>query len=411
MSEPRVVIINDASVARGGATGLALLQAKLARSRGLDVTYFAGDRGGDGTLAELGISLRTAGGDPLMKAHPAAAFAKGLYNPAAARILADFVAETDTPHTIYHVHGFSKALSPSIFRVLSPIAPRVFLHAHDFFLACPNGGFMDYRAMRPCDRVPLSAGCIATNCDKRNYAQKLWRVSRQAVLHQTLPRRAPWAGIVLIHPAMAPFLEKAGYPAGLIRSVRNPATAFRAERVRAEDNRSFFFVGRVEAEKGIEEFLAVATAAGLPVTVVGDGPLRESLAALYPAVPFLGWMDRARIADVIGEARALVMPSRYPEPFGLVAAEASLSGVPVILPNTALLGPEVAGAGLGLTCDTRDPAAFSAALRQMADMPREAVEAMSRKGASGSAGLATTPDDWIDAQIALWNDALERFPT
>ncbi|WP_444430903.1 hypothetical protein ACTTAM_08565 [Rhodobacter capsulatus] len=42
---PKVVILNDASVARGGATGLALLQARLLRARGLAVVFASADRG------------------------------------------------------------------------------------------------------------------------------------------------------------------------------------------------------------------------------------------------------------------------------------------------------------------------------------------------------------------------------
>lgn len=410
MPEPRIVIVNDASVARGGATGLALLQARLLRARGFEVTYVAGDRGGNPDLPGLGIEVITAGAEALMAAPPLTAATRGLYNRAARDLLARLIETRDTPETVYHVHGFSKVLSPSIFAALRRVAPRVFLHAHDFFLACPNGAFMDYQAMQPCERVPLSAGCLATGCDKRNHAQKLWRVARQAVLHRTLPRDAPWGGIVMIHPAMGRYLEKAGYPPALLHSLRNPATAFRAERVRAEENREILFIGRVEAEKGIEELLAAAAAARVPLRVIGDGPLRESLAARHPEVGFAGWMERPQIAREIAGARALVMPSRYPEPFGLVAAEAALSGLPVLLSRTAFLGPEMERAGLGMTCDTRDPGAFAAALRRIAELPAEEIAGMSRRGAAGAAGLCTGPDDWIEAQIRLWRGAIAGAP-
>ena len=46
-------------------------------------------------------------------------------------------------------------------------------------------------ASRTCDRTPLSAGCMATNCDKRSYAQKLWRTGRHGVQRRPAGRSAP----------------------------------------------------------------------------------------------------------------------------------------------------------------------------------------------------------------------------
>ena len=253
--------------------------------------------------------------------------------------------------------------------------------------------------MKPCSRVPLSMGCLLTHCDKRNYPQKLWRVSRQALLRRTLPRRGDWGGFLLIHPAMAPFLEQSGYPSESLFALRNPAAAFVAERVPAEKNRDFLFIGRVEAEKGIEELIAAVTSAGVTLSVIGDGPLYLPLKAAHPEVRFLGWMNRAEIAEEVRKARAVVMPSRYPEPFGLVAAEAVLSGLPVILSETALLAQEIQDQRLGFACNTRDPRAFSALLRQVAVMPDAEIVEMSARGSSGRVDLCTTPDAWIEAQI------------
>ncbi|MEM1388442.1 MAG: glycosyltransferase family 4 protein [Pseudomonadota bacterium] len=403
----RIVIINDASVARGGATSLAKKQAQMLVERGHEVIYAAGDSDpGEAIFPNHTIALRHAGGAALLKMNKLAAATRGFYSGAARDMVAALVA-TDTPETIYHVHSFAKALTPSIFSPLRRVAPRVFVHAHDFFLACPNGGFMDYNHMLPCERVPLSLDCLSTQCDKRNYAQKLWRSARQATLRQTLPRTAPWGGIILIHPAMRAYFERSGYPPHLLHTVRNPAQALSARRVPAEKNTQFFFIGRLEPEKGIEELLRAAAAAQLPLSVIGTGPLLEPLKAAYPKVTFHGWMDREAIGRVIGDARALVMPTRYPEPFGLVAAEASLSGLPVILSRQALLGPEMDAKGIGITCTPHDIGNFAAALKRVAEMPEPDIAAMSHAAASGQAGLCTSPEDWIDGQLALFEQALD----
>lgn len=406
----RLVIVNDASIARGGATGLALMQARCMAERGIETTFVAGDREPNAELEALWVRFLNAGTDPLMKASPVVAATRGLYSRPVLNLVQRVIDEGDSPDTVYHVHSWSKTLTPSVFKALRRVAPRVFLHAHDFFYACPNGGFMDYRRMEPCSRVPLSADCIATHCDKRSYAQKLWRTARGAILSKTLPRSAPWAGMLVIHPGMARYFERSGFPSGLIHPLRNPAQAFTPERVRVERNRGVLFIGRVEAEKGVEELIAAAARAEVPLTIIGDGPLRERLTALHPDVRFTGWLDRTAIGAEVAHARCVAMPSRYPEPFGLVAAEASLSGLPVVTSEVALLGTEIAEAGIGFTCDTRDPAAFAACLGRLADMPETEIREMSRRGASGKAGLCTSADEWIDAQIALYERALSREP-
>lgn len=402
----RVVMVNDSSIARGGATGLALLSARLLAERGIAVTYLAGDDGAAKDLAALGVDIRPLGGQQLVRETAARAATRGIYNPEARALVARTIAELDGPSTVYHVHGWSKILSPSIFTALRPVAARTVIHAHDFFLACPNGGFMDYRAEEPCARRPLGLSCLATNCDKRSYSQKLWRVGRQLTLHRTLDRTAPWSAFAMIHPAMAPYLAMAGYPAARLREVRNPVLPFREERIQVERNRAVFFIGRVEAEKGIEELIAATARAAMPLTVIGEGPLREELTLRHPEVSFLGWRSREEMTELVGAARLLAMPSRYPEPFGLVAVEASQSGLPVILSDTAFLAKEMSREGVGFACRTRDPAAFADSLAKVRDMPEAEIRTMSERGFARTAPLAGTSDQWIDQLLSLYASAV-----
>jgi glycosyltransferase involved in cell wall biosynthesis len=48
------------------------------------------------------------------------------------------------------------------------------------------------------------------------------------------------------------------------------------------------------------------------------------------------------------------MPSRMPEPYGLVAAEALMSGIPVIVSSNALIATEVENNGAGLVFESGD---------------------------------------------------------
>ncbi|MCB1337139.1 MAG: glycosyltransferase family 4 protein [Maritimibacter sp.] len=402
MTRRRIVVVNDDSIARGGTAVLAVMSAKALAARGHEVIWLCGDAGANPSLAEAGIEVVALGSRPLLDLPARAALVSGVHNAPAARMIRAFLAERDTPDTVYHVHSWAQIFSPALFPALAPVGKRALLHAHDMFLACPNGVFMDYRKNQPCTRRPVSAACVATHCDKRSYAQKLWRVARGARVIRALGDLSGWGGIVVIHPAMKAKLARAGYPEARMHTVRNPVVPFSAVRIRAEDNRGLLYVGRLEADKGVGELASAAARAGVPLTLVGEGPMRAEISARYPAARLAGWVDKAGIAPFAAEARALVMPSRHPEPFALVIAEAAASGLPVLAADTAAMAAEVEAAGLGFAFDVFDPASFDAAIGRIMALPAAEVAAMSARGFSGEAALGTTQDGWIDGLEAQY---------
>lgn len=400
-----VVIINDASIARGGATGLALLAAQEIRARGVQVTYVTGDAGLAPALEAAGIGIVAAGGQRLLDQPKRKSAVSGLWNAAGRAAVAQVVAQ-DRPGTIYHVHGWAQVFSPAIFAALAPVAARVVVHAHDRFLSCPNGVYHDFSADTPCTRTPLGAACLMAQCDKQGYAQKLWRVARQLVLRRAFDQRRPWGAIAMIHPRMAELLRLAGYPEERLTTIRNPAQPYTAARIRAEANRGIAYIGRIEREKGVRALAEAAVETGTPLTVIGEGSQRAELAAAFPQIRFTGWQDRAGIAGAVAGARAVILPGRIPEPFGLVAAEASLSGLPVLISKSAFLAEEIAAGGLGVAFDMNARGGLAAALAQFAAMPDAEVAAISARAFARAVPLAQTPQDWTEALLALYRRCL-----
>jgi glycosyltransferase involved in cell wall biosynthesis len=407
MTISRIVIINDASRALGGATGLALLSAHEFLRAGLPVTYVCGDAGEADDLRAAGARVIAAGRGKLLTRGRADAAIRGIHDKAMRDMLADLIADHDDPGTVYHVHGWAQILSPAIFTALAAVAPRCFIHAHDMFLACPNGVYMDYRRNRVCTRVPLGTACLTTNCDKRSYLHKGWRVARQIALRRCLQRDLPWAGILAIHPAMVPRLARAGYPDRLFHVLRNPAAAFTSTRITAESNTTLAYVGRLEPDKGALDLAQAARRTGQRVIFVGEGSLRGVLERDFPEMSVTGWQDRDAIGALIGDARVLVMPSHHPEPFALVLPEASLSGLPLAVADTALMAPEIQTAGLGVSFDVFDAASFDRALTTLRHMPAPDLRAMSERGHANRAGLAMSIENWVDELLSLYARALE----
>ena len=340
-------MINDFSVARGGATGLTLLSVRKLVDLGFDVTYICGDDGGS-ELSELGVSVIPLASSSLLNSGVTTAMISGLFNNEAYRLLEKYIRENDSTDTVYHVHGWAQILSPSIFRALDKVKHRVFVHAHDLFLVCPNGGLMDYRENKPCSRAGGSLSCVTTNCDKRSYLHKLWRLGRYASLSMTLKRAINGFTIVAIHEGVARRVVAGGYHSENVKVIRNPVVSVFDRESVVSKNDTFFYIGRLQEEKGIRDVLEAAITSGAKLCVVGTGILESELRKNYPSVEFLGWRSQEELAKLLLKAKAVIMPSKYPEPFGLVAAEAICSGIPVIVNDSAFLAEEIQSLDLGL---------------------------------------------------------------
>ena len=184
-----------------------------------------------------------------------------------------------------------------------------------------------------------------------------------------------------------------------VRSPRraNPVTPFFDTPVQAQHNDEIVYVGQLLDFKGVFDLAAAARQAGTRLTVVGDGADRAVMQRRLPKAEYAGWLQGDALRARLAGARAVVVPTRGIEPFGLVAAEAVASGLPVIVSDGLFLAREIAEAGMGLSYPAGDVAALAACLRRVAADDTLVAE-LSAAAARHGATLAPTEADWI-AQI------------
>jgi glycosyltransferase involved in cell wall biosynthesis len=401
----KVVVISDDLEAGGGAASIALASIRQLRARNIPVTALLGG----GTRPDIpGCEDPTMlGGRNLLDDRRARAAMRGLYDERIRAQMSDWIAENDTPGTLYHLHTWHQALSPSCFAALRRVADRLLLSTHDFFLVCPNGGYFDFRRRTVCDLTPLSTLCLATNCDKRNFGHKLWRVARHLMRERLIDFADSPATVLAVHQGMKPLLERGGVPGAAIQVLRNPVTPWLTRRVEAERNRSILYVGRLDLGKGVDTLAIAAHRIGARLTIIGDGPLRDRLHELCPGADLLGRLESEAIGAIAKSARVLVVPSRVRETFSLVALEAAKSGLPVVLSASALISDELVASGAAVGCPPDSPDILAERLAHlMHDDP--AVETMSRRAFAAAADLAPSEAEWGSQLVDIYQDTLAR---
>ncbi len=100
-----------------------------------------------------------------------------------------------------------------------------------------------------------------------------------------------------------------------------------------EKDRDVVFLGRLVSDKGADTLLTALKGSDASCTIIGDGPERAALEAQAAGlnVHFTGAMSGQPLVKELNRHRTMVVPSRWQEPFGIVALEGLACGcVPIV---------------------------------------------------------------------------------
>jgi len=329
----RVVIVLDYGDVRGGLEKVAVESALGLKKQGMEVVFFCGVSPVDTRLSDAGIEVVCLDLNAISTTRSKLFQAQrlGLWNVDVAKALDRTIRSTpNISETVVHVHSWTKSLSSAIGPVVTAPDIRHVFTMHEYFFACPNGGFFDYQRNEICHRDPMSLSCISTNCDSRHASHKAYRLVRHTVQRQfgKLPK---YVRNIIYISALQHKVMRPHFPAETkFFYLKNPVVDEKKEKVDVSINSDFYFVGRLVAAKGALEFAKATAKVGVNAVFVGDGPMRKAIEDVNPQARILGWTPSERIPDLLRQARALVFPSLWYECQPLVPLEAKAEGVPVI---------------------------------------------------------------------------------
>lgn len=400
----QLVIVTDYADPPGGASMVAVWTARMFAEAGTRVRFLAGVGPVHPDLVHPAITVECLSSrDLLAGREDPAVWVNGLWNRGAARALRSLLDGLDPKRVPVHVHQIHKCLSGSVVSAAKRLGFRVVYHCHDYYLACPNGGHYDFQLQRPCALRPMGVRCLATGCDRRSGAHKLWRVGRNAI------ERA--AGVVGQCDAMVAVSRLSArrlrwmLPRGpRLHVLDNPVGMDDQGPCRPETSRHFLFVGRTVIEKGIVDAVEACASAGVELDVVGDGPLGpKQLGGDH--VTWHGWGDADTVRRVMRRSRALVFPSRIPETQGLVVIESMANGLPVVTSSNAGSSDYVRRFRAGLLTPPGDPLAIAAAISRLRDDDR-LVATAGMRGYRGIWSSSMRPEAYRAALGAIYASVL-----
>jgi glycosyltransferase involved in cell wall biosynthesis len=271
---------------------------------------------------------------------------------------------------VVHQHGISRQLSASVLAEAHRRKIPTVLTLHDYSLRCPAGTLSRTAAHE----------CIAVSCAGHRYD----RAVRFRCVHDSTLASVLAATELLVARGMKRYersvdlflvpseyvlqrMTESGLPAARMAVMPNAIET--TDTPSGGSGSCVVAYGRLVREKGFDVVVEAARRLpGVTFVIAGDGPERASLelqAAGLTNLTFVGRLDPAAVERLLSSAFVVIVPSTWPEPFGVVVLEAWRAGVPVIVSRRGALPEIVEDGRTGLIVPPSDVDVTAAAIARL----------------------------------------------
>lgn len=303
---------------------------------------------------------------------------------------------------VIHLHQVDR---PDVIQAMRTTAPVV-LSAH-VYSAC-SAGVHYFRPGQECTRAH-GPGCIvsmlAHGCTHTHNPQAIPKRYKNASRRTAALRSAD----LVISYSSAVDRHLAANGLARRRLIPFPATIHATLGSGHAARRRVVFAGRLVREKGVDILIRAAREVDAEFVICGEGRLLEALRRLArrggveSRVKFKGWLGPEQLAQELANASVVVIPSLWPEPFGLVGIEALAAGRPVIASATGGIEDWLDDGVSGICVKPGDPHDLARALNLLLADP-ELQQTMGMVGRQ-AVDARFSPDRHLAAVLEAYSDA------
>jgi glycosyltransferase involved in cell wall biosynthesis len=263
------------------------------------------------------------------------------------KIVEDFKPDIIHAHNIYH------HISPSILSVAKKKKIPVVLHLQDYKLVSPNYNIYSHGRNHWDYCGGRYYRCFFNKCFKNSYLQS-FLVSLEYFVHHYLLNIYNKNVDLFIAPSifMKEMASTFSADAKKIEVVNNHIKDYEViDEVQPKGDYWLYF-GRLAVEKGIQDLISALSKINdnSKLKIAGDGPYKKELEDLVlklklnDRVEFLGRKEEKELKEIIKSAKAVIIPSIWPENFPFALLEAIAMSKPAIVANSGGM-PEIIKSG------------------------------------------------------------------
>ncbi len=237
---------------------------------------------------------------------------------------------------IVHMNNINFQLTPSILYGIKKKGIPLVQTVHDYQMICPNHLLYNFKQNAPCEKCVGGSyrNCIQNKCIHESRVKSILGALEAKVYSWLRTYKKVDLFVCPSYFLENKLLSAKDYYAGKTLTIHNFINKKQFSNIDRREDAYIVFVGRLSKEKGVAHL--AKTARLLPeytFMVAGNGP-DEGILHNIPNVKLAGFLTGDKLTRLMGNAKALLLPSVCYENCPLSILEAHALGVPVVTMNS-----------------------------------------------------------------------------
>ncbi|MFA5754249.1 MAG: glycosyltransferase family 4 protein [Patescibacteria group bacterium] len=317
---------------------------------------------------------------------------------------------------LIHCHNIYHQLSPSILEVAKKNEIPVVLHLHDYKLICPNYRlFTKNHICYECLDRESYWPCVKNNCYASSGASLLAYL--EMTIHHKILNIYKKNIDLLIAPSnfIRELLIRSGWPEEKMITIYNPAPEIgrlSGARLETDTKDYLLYFGRLATEKGIEDLIKTVRNNSWRLKIAGDGSEEKKLRLLSASevdsgqIEFLGRLSKEPLEKIMAEARAVVIPSRWPENMPLSLLESLASGKIVVASRVGGIPEIIKDGENGFLFTPGNTKELTAKINRLLKLKKEEIKKIRLRARTSAQAL--NPNDHLKAILKIYQKLAKK---